>query len=73
MDRFTIRKYFNNQAITITLVNGIILHGLILRDESHYCVFVKNINLKEFQETKSESLTEKIKFKDIKSIDYQKK
>jgi len=71
MDKFIIRQRFHNQHIKITLLNGDVFYGVIIRDEKDFCLFVKNLDFKEFQETKSESLIKRIKISDIKSIDYQ--
>ena len=71
--KFDIRQNYYNQAIRITLTNGVVLDGVIIDDMADYCRFVKNLKLIRYNKTKDESLVERIYFKDMKSVDYQKK
>ncbi len=71
--KFDIRQNYYNQAVRITLTNGVVLDGVIIDDMADYCRFVKNLKLIKYNKTKDESLVERIYFKDMKSVDYQKK
>ena len=71
--KFDIRQNYYNQAVRITLTNGVVLDGVIIDDMADYCRFVKNLKLIRYNKTKDESLVERIYFKDMKSVDYQKK
>ena len=71
--KFDIRQNYYNQTIRITLTNGVVLDGIIIDDMADYCRFVKNLKLIKYNKTKDESLVERIYFKDMKSVDYQKK
>ncbi len=71
--KFDIRQNYYNQAVRITLTNGVVIDGVIIDDMADYCRFVKNLKLIKYNKTKDESLVERIYFKDMKSVDYQKK
>ena len=71
--KFDIRQNYYNQAVRITLINGVVLDGVIIDDMADYCRFVKNLKLIKYNKTMDESLVERIYFKDMKSVDYQKK
>ena len=73
IDIFDLRQNYFNQPVRITLANGVVLYGVILNDVADYCRFVKNWKLIEYNKTKDESMVEKVYFKDMKSVDYQKK
>ena len=73
IDKFEIRQSYHNKAIKITLNNGIVLNGVIVDDTADRCRFVKNPSQARYRDTKDESLVEKIYFKEMKSIDFQKK
>ena len=73
IDKFYIRQNYQNQAIKITLTNGIVIDGVIIDDSADYCRFVKNPNLHRYRDTSDENIVEKVYFKDMRSIDYQKK
>ena len=73
IDKFEIRQSYHNKAIKITLNNGILLNGVIVDNTADHCRFVKNPNQARYRETKKETLVEKVYFKDMKSIDFQKK
>ena len=73
IDIFEIRQSYYNKAIKIILNNGIVLNGVIVDDTADHCRFVKNPNQARYRNTKDETLVEKVYFKDMKSIDFQKK
>ncbi len=73
IDKFEIRQSDHNKAIKITLNNGIVLNGVIVDDMADHCRFVKNPNQARYRDTNDETLVEKVYFKDMKSIDLQKK
>ena len=73
IDKFEIRQIYHNKAIKITLNNGIVLNGVIVDDMADHCRFVKNPNQARYRDTKDETLVEKVYFKDMKYIDFQKK
>ncbi len=73
IDKFEIRQSYHNKAIKITLNNGIVLNGVIVDDAADHCRFVKNPNQTRYRNIKDEILVEKVYFKDMKSIDFQKK
>ena len=73
IDIFEIRQSYHNKAIKIILNNGIVLNGLIVGDTTDHCKFVKNPNQARYRDTKDQTLVEKVYFKDMKSIDFQKK
>ena len=70
--KFDIRQNYYNQAVRITLTNGVVLDGVIIDDMADYCMFVKNLKLIKYNKTKDKSLVERIYFKDMKSVDYQR-
>jgi hypothetical protein len=50
------------------------LSGMIVDDSpDDHCPFVRDPNLMEYNETKNESLLERVYFKDMKAIEYQLK
>ena len=69
-----IMAYINiKQFNTRSFYNGLYsMIGCIIKDENDNCLFVKNLDLKEYNKTKSESLVKTIEIGDIKNIDYQK-
>ncbi len=73
IDKFEIRQSYHNKTIKITLNNGIILNGMIVDDTADHCRFVKNPSQVRYRDTKDETLVEKVYFKEMKSIDFQKK
>ena len=73
IDKSKIRQSYHNKAIKIILNNGIVLNGVIVDDTADHCRFVKNPNQARYRNTKDETLVEKVYFKDMKSIDFQKK
>lgn len=73
IDKHEIWRKYNNHAIIITkLGDKNPLEGMIVDDTmDDYCGFVKTPDLVQYYETRSDSLVEKIYFKDMKAIDYQ--
>jgi hypothetical protein len=73
IDKYEIWRKYIDQAIVITKAGEEDpLAGMIVHDKSDdYCGFVKNPNLVEYYETRSDLLVEKIYFKDVKDIEYQ--
>jgi len=73
IDKGEILRNYHDQAIIISLLNmEESLSGMIVDDSpDDHCIFVKDPNLIEYYETRSESLRERIYFKDVKAIDYQ--
>ena len=73
IDKYEIWRKYIDQAIVITKAGEEDpLAGMIVDDKpDDYCGFVKNPNLVEYYETRSNSLVEKIYFKDVKDIEYQ--
>lgn len=73
INKVEILRNYHDHAIIITLANmEESLSGMIVDDSpDDHCVFVKDPNLVEYYDTKSESLQERIYFKDVKAIDYQ--
>ena len=59
IDKFEVRQNYHNQAIIISLMTEDNLFGVIIDDSpDDYCRFVRNPNLREYKETKKESLVE---------------
>ena len=73
INKVEILRNYHDHAIIVSLSNmEESLSGMIVDDSpDDHCVFVKDPNLIEYYETKSESLREMIYFKDMKAIDYQ--
>lgn len=73
IDKYEIwRKYIDHAIVITKSGEEDPLAGMIVDDKSdEYCGFVKTPNLIEYYETRSDSLVEKIFFKDVKAIDYQ--
>lgn len=72
IDKFYIRQHYHNVAVKITLADNSVLYGCIIKDKNDNCLFVKNLDLIEYNKTKNESLVITIEIRDIKNIDYQK-
>jgi hypothetical protein len=73
IDKYEIwRKYYNHAIIITRSGEKNPLEGMIVDDTmDDYCGFVKTPDLVQYYETRSDSLVEKIYFKDMKAIDYQ--
>lgn len=73
INKVVILRNFHDHAIIITLSNAEEpLSGMIVDDsQDEYCVLVKDPDLVEYYETRSESLLQKIYFKDMEDIKYQ--
>ena len=73
IDKVEILRNYHDQAIVITLskVNKT-LEGRIVDDSPEdHCIVVRDPDLVEYYETKSQSLVERVYFKDMKAIEYQ--
>ena len=73
IDKTDILRNYHDQAIIITLANKKEpLSGMIVDDTpADHCVFVEDPNIVEYYETRSESLMERVYFRDMKAIEYQ--
>lgn len=73
INKVEILRNYHDHAIIITLANmEESLSGMIVDDSpDDHCIFVEDPNLVEYYDTKSESLQERIYFKDMKAIEYQ--
>jgi len=73
IDKIEILRNYHDQAIIITLTNKRKpISGMIVDDTpADHCVFVQDLNLVEYYETRKESLKERVYFKDMEAIEYQ--
>lgn len=73
INKVEILRNYHDQAIIISVANKVNpLSGMIVDDsQDEYCVVVKDPDLVEYYETRSESLLEKVYFRDMKAIEYQ--
>lgn len=73
IDKVEILRNYHDHAVVITLSNmNKSLAGRIVDDSpDDHCVIVRDPDLVEYYETKSESLIERVYFRDMKAIDYQ--
>ncbi len=73
INKVEILRNYHNQAIIISLSNvEEVLSGMIVDDSPNdHCVFVKDNDLVEYYETRSQSLSKRIYFNDLKAIEYQ--
>jgi hypothetical protein len=73
INKTEILRNYHDQAIVISLANvNEALSGMIVDDSPNdHCVFVRDQDLLEYYETKKKSLSKRVYFKDLKTIDYQ--
>ncbi len=73
INKVEILRNYHDQAIIISLSNvEEVLSGMIVDDSPNdHCVFVKDNDLVEYYETRSQSLSKRIYFNDLKAIEYQ--
>lgn len=73
INKVEILRNYHDHAIVIELSNlDEALSGRIVDDSPEdHCIFVKDPDIIEYYETRSESLQERVYFKDVKAIDYQ--
>lgn len=73
INKVEILRNYHDQAIIISVANDENpLSGMIVDDsQDEYCVVVKDPDLVEYYETRSETLLKKVYFRDMKAIEYQ--
>ena len=73
INKVEILHNYHDQAIIISISNvEEALSGMIVDDSPNdHCVFVKDKDLVEYYETRSQSLSKRIYFNDLKAIKYQ--
>ena len=73
INKVEILRNYHDHAIVIKLSNPEeALSGRIVDDSPEdHCIFVKDPDIIEYYETRSESLQERVYFKDVEAIDYQ--
>lgn len=73
INKVEILRNYHDQAIIISVANKVNpLSGMIVDDsQDEYCVVVKDPDLVEYYETRSETLLERVYFRDMKTIEYQ--
>ena len=73
IDKVEILRNYHDQAIVITLskVNKTLAGRIVDDSPEDHCIVVRDPDLVEYYETKSQSLVERVYFKDMKAIQYQ--